>query len=70
MARIFDSVNTIKIYEIDNKPLTRDEPSSEMRISNHCSKSDAVVIEVNDKKYTVLARALQRSVENSQNSHL
>ena len=70
MAKRFNSVNTIQIYEtngLENIGIESDMPK--MCISEHWNRREFVVIEIDGTRHTVLANELQRAIDNAQNAH-
>ena len=70
MRSRFNSVNSIQTYETDgteNKGLESKMPK--MHISEHWNWKRFVVIEIDDKKHTVVADELKRAIDNAQNAH-
>jgi len=62
-----DSVNKVKIMEIDGKKVT--EYGTELTVKNHWNWNDLVVLEFNHLSITVQARCLEKAIENSLNAH-
>lgn len=70
MSSRFKSVNSIQIYETngtENKGLESKRPK--MHISEHWSRKQLVVIEIDGIKHTVIANELKRAIDNAQNAH-
>jgi len=70
MSSRFESTNLIKVYEIngtEEKRLKSDQ--SKIKVREHWNRKEFVVIEIDDKKMTVLANELKRAINNAQNAH-
>lgn len=66
----FESVNSIEIYEIngeDMRGLKSNTPK--LKVREHWNENDFVVIEIDNMKFTVLAKQLEKAIENAQNVH-
>jgi hypothetical protein len=53
---------TIQVYEVDGRQLNINRP--EIKIHNHEYRESFVVLEIDGKRYTVLANALQVGIRN------
>lgn len=62
MSRI-DSINKVREYPDEVGPYHT------MIIMNHWNHRDRVVIEINGKKYTFIARDLKLAIDNAVNCH-
>lgn len=63
---MIDSTNGLSIYEIDGKE-TKEPNRPMILIKNHQSKNDRIILVVDGKKYTVIARLLEIAIENATN---
>lgn len=68
MSRRIESVNKLKVYEIDGTDTYKvDGPT--ITVSEHWSKKGFVRIKIGETSYTVDASALKKAIENAQNAH-
>ncbi len=70
MSSRFESINFIEVYETNGtkeKGLKSDRPK--VKVSEHWNYKEFVVVEIDDKKVTVLADELKRAIDNAQNAH-
>ncbi len=59
--------NTIKLYEVDGVETRPIEPPS-IRVDSHWNRNDMVVLLVDGKSYSVVAKALIAAVNNATNT--
>ena len=66
MSRI-KVINTLRIYETDGKetPVNRND---EMKVESHWNMRDRIVLIIDGKKYTVIARDIQAAIANATNT--
>ena len=57
--------NKIKIYEIEGEDA--DFPNATIKVLSHWNNDDRVILEIDRKKYTVLAKDLKLAVDNAIN---
>lgn len=68
MANNFESNNFIQVYEKDGKEVGfRTEES--VRVTNHFSRKEFVILEIDGTEIAVSASDLKRAIENAQNAH-
>jgi len=60
--------NKLKVYEVDDVEVKLGEKNPEIIIKNHWNRNNFVVIEINEKRYTVSAAELDAAIENATNT--
>ena len=60
--------NKLKVYEVDDVEVKLSEKNPEILIKNHWNRNTFVVIEIDNKRYTVSAAELDAAVENATNT--
>lgn len=59
--------NRVKVYEVDGKE-TPVGASVGMNVLSHALHNDRVVLEIDGKKHTVIARQLKAAIDNATNT--
>ena len=62
------SINKINIYEQNNSDVPIGE-TVQLIVENHWNLKDRVVLKFNGESITVLARQLEKAIQNAQNIH-
>lgn len=65
---MIEVTNTMRVYEIDHRDVTGPADQPPFKVHSHWNRSEFVVIEVEGKQYTVVARDLLAAIQNAQNT--
>jgi hypothetical protein len=59
--------NLVRVYEIDGKELTGPKNDIRLSVHSHWNERQFIVIEIEGKRYTVVAYDLETAIKNASN---
>lgn len=60
--------NTVKVYEIDEADLRSVADAQPILVRSHWNNNNIVILEIGDRKYTVVAKDLKTAIDNATNT--